>query len=111
MEIESYEELNIIVYTAKGRVDNQGAEMLRETLQAGLTAGKHKMILNMDGVTYINSAGMRVLADVITQNQKHGGSLRLVGLNTRVRRVFEIIGFLQFFPVYDTVLEALDWFE
>jgi anti-sigma B factor antagonist len=109
MEIESYEDMGVVVYTLKGRVDSNGAERLRDVLQTGTDAGQVKMVLVMSGVTHINSAGMRVLADIITQNQQQGGNLRLVGLSTRVRRVFEIIGFLHFFPVYDNVVTALDW--
>lgn len=111
MEIESYEEFGVRVYTLRGRVDSGGADKLRDTLQAGTNAGHYKMVLVMSDVTHINSAGMRVLADIITQNQQHGGSLRLVGLSDRVRRVFEIIGFLRFFPVYDNVINALDWLD
>lgn len=111
MEIDSYEELGVIIFTVKGRIDGSGAEQMRQALQASTDAGKVKMVLAMNHVSYINSAGLRVLADIITQNKEKGGNLRLVGLNARVRRVFEIIGFLQFFPVYDNIIDAQDWPE
>ena len=109
MNIESYEELGVLVLTLKGRIDSEGAVALRHALDETLAAQNFKVILVMKDVNYINSAGLRVLADVVTRNKENGGDLRLVGLNERVRRVFEIIGFLQFFNVYDHVLDALNW--
>lgn len=111
MNISSYEELGVVVFTLSGRVDSDGANKLKAALYEQIGAGKYKLLLVMRDVTYINSAGLRVLADVVTTAQQHGGNVRLVELNDRVRRVFEIIGFLQFFPVYENVVEALDWIE
>lgn len=111
MNIDRYEELGIVVFKLKGRVDSDGALLLKQTLEEAVQAGQHKLVLVMKDVNYINSAGLRVLADIVTRNKEQGGDLRLVGLNERVRRVFEIIGFLQFFSVYDQVLDALNWAE
>lgn len=111
MNISSYEELGVVVITLSGRVDSDGANQLKQALNTQVEAGNHKLLLVMRDVSYINSAGLRVLADVVTTTQQHGGNVRLVELTERVRRVFEIIGFLQFFPVYDNVIEALDWLD
>lgn len=111
MNISSYEELGVTVFTLSGRVDSEGAEQLKKALQDAVAAEQYKLLLVMRDVTYINSSGLRVLADVVTQTQQKGGNVRLVELTERVRRVFEIIGFLQFFPVYDNVIDALDWLD
>lgn len=111
MNISSYEELGVVVFTLNGRVDTDGAAKLKQALHEQVDAGNYKLLLVMRDVTYINSAGLRVLADVVTTTQQHGGNVRLCELTERVRRVFEIIGFLQFFPVYENVIEALDWLD
>lgn len=110
LEISEYEEFGLTVYKLNGRIDTDGVDILKHTLRAGVAAGKYKMILEMSHVNYINSAGLRVLAEIVTDTQHNGGDLRLVGLNERVRRVFEIIGFVQFFGIYDTVVEAMNGF-
>lgn len=110
MEIIERDENGVSVFVLSGRVDSGGAVELDTVLHQAAAGGKHNMILEMSGVAYMNSAGLRILADVMSANREHGGDLRLVGLNDRVRRVFEIIGFDKFFRVYSTVLEAMEGF-
>ena len=105
MDITERIEDGITVFVLEGRIDTQGAVDLDLALQAAVSEGKHKMVLDMAEVRYICSAGLRTLADVFTKNREKGGDLKLVALNPRVMRVFRIIGFDKFFSMYDT-LEA-----
>jgi anti-anti-sigma factor len=95
------------VFILEGRVDTQGAVDLDLALQAAVSAGKHNMVLDMSEVKYISSAGLRTLADVLTKNKDAGGDLKLVALSPKVMRVFRIIGFDNFFSIYNTVEEAV----
>jgi anti-sigma B factor antagonist len=105
MDITERVENGITVFVLEGRIDTQGAVDLDLALQAAVSEGQHKMVLDMAEVRYICSAGLRTLADVFTKNREQDGDLKLVALNPRVLRVFRIIGFDKFFSVYDT-LEA-----
>lgn len=107
MNITEREQNGVSVFVLDGRVDSEGAVDLDLALQTAVTEGKHKMILNMSQVRYINSAGLRTLADILTQNKENGGDLILVDLNPKVQRVFQIIGFDKFFTVHASVEEAL----
>lgn len=111
MEIVEQEQNAVSVFKLAGRIDSEGAIELDLALQAAVVAGKHNMVLDMGDVRYINSAGLRTLADVLTENQENGGDLRLVNLNPKVQRVFEIIGFDNFFTIYDTIDEAVAAFS
>jgi len=106
MNITEREHNDITIFTLNGRVDSEGAIDLDLALQTATAEGKYKLILEMAEVRYINSAGLRTLADILTQAQENGGDLKLVDLNPKVRRVFEIIGFDKFFTLYDTVDNA-----
>jgi len=107
MNITEREQNGVTIYSVEGRVDSEGAVDLDLTLQAATADGKHKMVLEMAEVRYINSAGLRTLADILTQNQKAGGDLKLVNLHPKVQRVFQIIGFERFFNIYESVDEAV----
>ena len=107
MDIIERDENGVTVYVLEGRIDTAGAVDLDLALQAAAANGKNKMILDMAGVRYIGSAGLRTMADVLTKNQKAGGDLKLVALNRKVERVLRIIGFDKFFSIYDAVDEAL----
>jgi anti-sigma B factor antagonist len=107
MNITEREEKGVSVFVLEGRIDTQGAVDLDLALQAAVSEGKHKMVLNMAEVRYISSAGLRTLADVLTKNREEGGDLKLVALNRKVLRVLRIIGFDKFFSIHDTLEAAL----
>ena len=110
MQITEQDKNGVTVFVLEGRVDSGGSVEMDETLQAAVAQGKKKLVLDMAQVTYINSAGLRTLADVLTQSRNTGGDLRLVALNPKVERVFKIIGFDKFFDTYDSVDDALTGF-
>jgi anti-anti-sigma factor len=107
MEITERIENEVTVFVLKGRIDTAGAVDMDLALQAAASEGKHKMVLDMAGVRYISSAGLRTLADVLTKNKQADGDLKLVALNQKVMRVFRIIGFDNFFAIYDTIEAAV----
>jgi anti-sigma B factor antagonist len=107
MDITSRTENGVMIFVLEGRIDSAGANQLDDELQRALADGQYKMVLDMAGVTYINSAGLRTLADVLTQSRAQAGDLRLVALSPKVERVFKIIGFDRFFASYATVNDAL----
>ncbi len=97
----------ISVYVIHGRINTQGAIDLDLALQSAVAEGQHKMILDMAKVRYINSSGLRTMADVLTKNKEVGGDLKLVAMNRKAMRVFRIIGFDKFFSIYDKLEEAI----
>ncbi len=107
MNITEREQQGITVFVLEGRVDSEGAVDLDLALQTALTEGKYKLVLDMAQVRYINSAGLRTLADVLTQAKANNGNVCLVDLNPKVRRVLQIIGFDNFFSIFDSVDAAL----
>ncbi len=107
MNITEREQNGITIFVLEGRVDSEGAVDLDLALQAATSENKYKMILDMSLVRYINSSGLRTLADILTQNKSNGGDLKLVNLSPKVSRVFQIIGFDKFFTIYPTVEEAM----
>jgi len=107
MNITQREEKCVTIFVLDGRADNIGAKELETTLQAAVQQGHYKMVLDLANLQYINSASLRILADVLTQNRNNKGDLRLVALNPKVERVFKIIGFDKFFDVFNTIEDAL----
>ncbi|MDZ4672612.1 MAG: STAS domain-containing protein [Phototrophicales bacterium] len=102
------EEINgVSVITFKGRIDSQLALDLESLLQNIYALGRYRLVLNMADVRYMSSAGLRTLADILTKNRENGGDLKLVALNPKVLRVFEVIGFNNFFSLYDTTELAI----
>lgn len=107
MNITEREQNGVSIYILEGRVDSEGAVDLDMALQTAISEGRYKLVLDMAQVRYINSAGLRTLADILTQAKQNEGDLRLVDLNPKVQRILQIIGFDNFFNIYATLDEAL----
>lgn len=111
MNIQYHDEDGKTVFVMEGRIDTEGAGDLENRLQEALAQGKTQLVLDMTGVRYISSAGLRTLADILTRAKDQQGDLKLVGLAPKVLRVFQIIGFDNFFSMYDSVGEAVAAFS
>jgi anti-sigma B factor antagonist len=85
-----------------GEIDAQTAPEVRE----GITAQVHpgvKMLLDLTGVEFMSSAGLRVLLGTYRQVKSSQGQVVLVGLSTELQDVMSMTGFLRFFSVYESV--------
>ncbi len=65
-----------------------------------------KIVLDMTGVSYMSSAGLRVMLLVFRQVKARGGAIALSGLSEEVKDTMSLTGFLDFFSTYDTVEAA-----
>ncbi len=99
-------ENGIMILALDGRIDSEGAEQFDAALRNVLDKGQSKIVLDMAAVRYLNSSGLRTLADVLTKSKAAGGGLRVVTPSERVQRIFEVAGFDKFFKPYDSVEAA-----
>ena len=107
MEITQRVEGDITVFLPDGRIDTLAADEMDQALQAAVAGGSHKIVVDMSGVDYISSAGLRSLAAVLVKSRAEGGDMKLAALNKRVTRVFNIIGFDLLMSVHDTPEAAI----
>ncbi len=66
------------------------------------------VLLDMSRVTYLSSAGLRMLLLLYRQVREHSGALALTGLSEDVRDIMSITGFLDLFTIYDDRSQALE---
>lgn len=82
--------------------------------EAGLTQlidrGATKIVINLEKLEYITSAGLWVLLSAAKRLKHDGGELRICGLNGVVQEVFDISGFTTILSVTKTESEALEGF-
>lgn len=79
----------IAVLAPQGQVDGNSAPALESALLAG---GEARVVLDLAGVEYMSSAGLRLVVLVSKRLKQRGGSLVLCGLQPLVREVFEVSG-------------------
>ncbi len=102
MKITQRAEGDVTVFVPEGRIDTQAATDMDQALQAAVSEGRNNLVVDMSGVEYISSAGLRALAAVLVRSRAEGGDMKLAALNQRVTRVFSIIGFDVLMSVHDT---------
>jgi anti-anti-sigma factor len=111
MEITQRVEGDVTVVQPDGRIDTLAAEQLDQALQAAVSGGSNKVVVDMSKVEYISSAGLRSLAAMLVKCRDEGGDMKLAALNERVTRVFKIIGFDLLMSVTDTPEAAIAEFS
>ena len=110
MEIAIKSLKNITVATIAGEINSRTATQFEEELLPLAVPGC-RLLLNMHDVTYMSSAGLRILLLLYRQIDNQSGRVVLVGLQDMIRDTMAITGFLDFFQDYKTIeigLSALD---
>jgi anti-anti-sigma factor len=107
MEIREETENGVTVVAPHGRVDSVSSAELESALVAHLGDEGRKLVVDLGGVEYISSAGLRVLLMLAKKLQGTGGRLVLCAMPESVRLVFELAGFLPIFEIEDTRQAAL----
>ena len=111
MEITTQNFKQCDLITAKGRVDSATAAEFGKALEAVTEAGRYKIVLDMSGIEYMSSAGMRVLLSAQKECKKMGrGEVVLATLPELVHDAFDLAGFLPLFSIYDEVTPAVGHF-
>lgn len=106
MNIELEEVDGVTVATLFGELDSRTAPLVQEKLLT-LPKANGKALLDMSGVAYISSAGLRSLLMLYRQMAANDGRVALVGLAENIRDVMSVTGFLEFFDDYATLEEGV----
>src|ERR1700732_2933063 len=95
------------VLSVKGEVDVYTAPRLREKLVELVSQGKHQIIVDLEGVDFLDSTGLGVLVGGLKRLRSHEGDLTLVCTQHRILKVFEITGLTKVFAIYESVDQAV----
>jgi len=107
MYIQEYQQNGVVVLELSGRLDTEGAAALENLLQRLRAEHQHRVVLDMSSVDYVNSTGLRVLAQFIKEVKVTNNRLRLAGLTPNVERVVSMVGLHHFLQPYQTLQAAL----
>jgi anti-sigma B factor antagonist len=98
-----------VVAHVHGEVDVATAPRLREQLVKLVTDGRARMVLDLDGVEFLDSTGLGVIVGLLKRTRTMGGDLRLVCTRPSICKVFEITALDRTMPLADSVDEAIHW--
>lgn len=102
MEVDFLNKNNILYATVVGSVDSKTAGAFQAAVMTEVT-GKDKMILDLSGVSFLSSAGLRVLLMLFRQLKQQDGRLLLVNTPAEIQDIMSMTGFINFFDLYDSM--------
>ena len=105
LTVEIRDEPGHVLITVAGEVDIATVPQLQERLAASAASGR-PLIVDLDLVTFIDAAGLGVLASAASQAAAHGASLHAVCARYQVRRLFTITGLDRQIPLARTMTQA-----
>jgi anti-sigma B factor antagonist len=108
MEIAERVVNDVTVLDLKGKMTlGEGDELLKDKINSLLSQGRKKLLLNLEGVPYIDSAGLGEVVRTYTTVSRQGGSLKLLNLTKRIEDLLSITKLLTVFETYDSESEAV----
>jgi anti-sigma B factor antagonist len=99
---------DVTVVDAAGRITlGEGATIFRDTVRDLAAKGNKKLLVNLGEVSYIDSSGIGEMVSSYTTVTNHGGQLKLLGLNKRVKDLLQITKLYTVFEVFDDEASAI----
>ena len=98
---------DVSVMKVQGRVDSETAPELDDALTKLLSSNRNKIVLDLEGVEYMSSAGLRAVVRAYQGAKKAGGDLRLACVSDPVEVILRTVGMMQMLQMYPTDQEAV----
>jgi anti-sigma B factor antagonist len=112
MQIEERIVGDVTILDLKGKMTlGEGDELLKDKINSLIHQGQKKLLLNLEGVPYIDSAGLGEIVRTYTTVSRQGGSLKLVNLTKRITDLLSITKLLTVFETYDNEADAVRSFS
>ena len=95
------------VIAVGGEIDVYTAPKLREQLIDLVSSGQYHLVVDMEGVEFLDSTGLGVLVGGLKKVRAHDGSLELVCNADRLLKIFKITGLAKVFVIHESPEAAL----
>ena len=111
MQIEERVVDDVTILDLKGKMTlGEGDELLKDKINSLLQQDKKQLLLNLEGVPYIDSAGLGEIVRTYTSISRQGGRLKLLNVSKRIQDLLVITKLITIFDSYDGEAEAVKSF-
>ena len=108
LELDETSEAGVTVLSPWGRLDSDTSPKLGVRLDALAQTGHGRLVLDLGGIDFVSSAGLRVILAAMKKAQAAQGRFALCSLQPAVQEVLEIAGFSSLLSVHPGRGEALE---
>ncbi|HIK45197.1 MAG TPA: STAS domain-containing protein [Leptolyngbyaceae cyanobacterium M65_K2018_010] len=110
MKITTRQSYDVLVVDMEGRLDSKSSGYSSDEMVAIAKGDPKRVVVNLEKLDFITSAGLRVLLMASKLLKSAGGDLKLCSPNTLVKEVLETAGFDSLLHLYETEAEAVKSF-
>ena len=108
ISVEHLKRVDLI--TAKGRIDSSNAAQFDEVLKESIANGQNNLVLDLEGIEYMSSAGLRAIVAALRECKSNRGDVRIGAHSERVAEVFQLAGLARMFQIFDDTTTAVGSF-
>lgn len=101
---------DLSIIQLEGYLDAHTAPQFEQAIQSEIDAGRYRIVVDCEKLTYISSAGLGVFMSFIEELREQGGDIKICGLTPKVRQVFDILGFAEIYDICDARAGAVQRF-
>ncbi len=103
---------DVTVLDLEGKITiGEGSVSLRNAIRRLIQEGKRKILLNLSGVSYVDSSGIGELVSSHTTISREQGQLKMLGLTEKIKELLVITKLLTVFDTYTDESQALNSFK
>ena len=112
MQIEERKVGDVVVLDLKGKITlGEGDELLKDKINSLIQQERKQLLLNLEGVPYIDSAGLGEIVRTYTTVSRQGGKLKLLNLTKRITDLLSITKLLTVFETFEAEGDAVRSFS
>jgi anti-sigma B factor antagonist len=107
MEISEQRQGDVVVLLPVGHLNNDTSPAFQQRLLGAVGSAGVAVVVDLSGVDYVSSAGLRALMRASKQSKTTDGRIAVAGLTTVVKEIFAISRFSLVVQVFETPAEAI----
>lgn len=108
MEISTGIENGALVASVTGRIDGTNAKQFEDDLLARISENSSKVVLDLEGLAYISSAGLRAILLIAKNLSQSDSELLICSLSPSVDEIFKVSGFDRILSTFSSRSKALE---
>jgi anti-sigma B factor antagonist len=97
-----------VIFVREERLDAHNSEELKVEMNRLFESGTKDLLVDLKEVRFIDSSGLGVLVSGFKNAATRQGSIKLCGLQTQVKSMFELTRLQRVFDIYPTIDDALE---
>jgi len=99
---------DVTLFDIQGDITSFSEPFMNDAYQSASDQGAKKILLKIDRDTYINSGGIAILIQILSQSKLKNQKIGITGLSNHYKKILSMVGITKFANIHESVESALD---